>query len=175
MKIGDSKSQARQQQRNKTQRRSTPQERDGEFKREVEDVKGRIRAQLDRGHVMLPAECRDAARRDGDFAAVQAITEISSEMRERNRENGGGSRRWMDQAVKEASRADAERRQRSADREVQRIVHEARRGASGIGGGLAAANDASSEEHNPGARFPTKGRRKRARTPIGPINSGAGL
>lgn len=173
MKLGDGNHKAKQQ-RDGSKRRSTPQERDGEFRAQVDDVKRRIRAQLDKGYTMLPAECRDAARRDGDFAAVEAITEMSSEMREANRKNGGGSGRWINEVVKEASKADAERRQRAADRETQRIVNEARGQVSGVGG-LAAANDAPSEEHNPGARFPTRGRRKRKLGPIGPINPGAGL
>lgn len=169
MKIGNSNSRARQQQRDGSKRRSTPQERDQDFRADVEDVKGRVRKYLDAGHVMLVSECKDAARRDGDFAAVQAIEEMSSEMRERNRENGGGSRRWVDEAVKEASKADRERRERVAERETARIAHETSQQVSGVGGPDAIGQCGESGVDN---RFPTKGPRTRKRTAIGAPGKG---
>jgi hypothetical protein len=114
-------------------KRKTTEERDREYRAEVERHKRRIRRLMGDGEYLYALEHHNFALREGDFARADALEELAGEIQAHNREVGGGVRQEVADAKRDAAGRDYERRKARDLERAGRKVEEGRRTRAALG------------------------------------------
>lgn len=133
--------------------RKTRADRDRAHREEVAEEKRFLREVMDMGeHIYLDEWWRMHERR-GNYAAADALVELTHEIREHNRDLRGGTRARIGDALDEVRATERERKERIGDERAARLVEDYRRNHPVPG------SFEDEPEFNPGLQAPTGPRR----------------